>query len=420
MRIVYLNPVATLGGAERALLEVMAAVRETKASAELHLIVGAEGPLIQQAEKMGVRVSVLPMPDEMQQLGDSALKSHGRFQKLVSLAGRGMTAGLTISRYARRLRETVERLRPTLLHSNGVKFHLLAGVAGLSHIPMLWHIHDFLGARPLMSRVLPSAPARPAAAIAVSNAVAEDARKLLPRVPVQVIYNAVDTRHFSPAPADGALLDRLAGRSVVERGTIRVGLLGTFARWKGQDLFLAAAAHLLKNRPGRRVQFYIIGGPIYQTAGSQFSESELKTQAAKLALGDRIGFIPFQQEPLPVYRALDIVVHASTQPEPFGLTIVEAMACGKAVIVSRAGGAAELFTHGHDAVGVTPGDVAGLASAVGSVLDDAEDRAHLAANARCTAVARFSRPRLGQDVRAIYERYHGTRTRRVHLQPVPV
>ena len=67
---------------------------------------------------------------------------------------------------------------------------------------------------------------------------------------------------------------------------------------------------------------------------------------------DSVGFVPFVEDPVPVYRALDVVLHASTQPEPFGLTVVEAMACGRAVVVSAAGGAAELFTDGVDALGV--------------------------------------------------------------------
>jgi len=66
-----------------------------------------------------------------------------------------------------------------------------------------------------------------------------------------------------------------------------------------------------------------------------------------MKIENRVGFVPFQDNPADVYRALDIVVHASTKPEPFGRTIVEAMACGKPVIAAQTGGAAELFTHDH-------------------------------------------------------------------------
>src|SRR5262249_49509813 len=105
-----------------------------------------------------------------------------------------------------------------------------------------------------------------------------------------------------------------------------------------------------------------------------------------------------------VYRALDIVVHASTQPEPFGRTIVEAMACAKPVIVSAAGGAAELFTPGHDAIGTPPRDVRALSSAIKELLLDCQLRQHIARNARCTALTRFSRTRLGPQIVSTYHR----------------
>ena len=98
----------------------------------------------------------------------------------------------------------------------------------------------------------------------------------------------------------------------------------------------------------------------------------------------------FQQSIVEIYRWLDIVVHASTQPEPFGLAIVEAMACGKPVIVSQAGGAAELFTHNYDAVGVPLGEPAALASAIEYLLDNPNQRQSLSENARLTVTQRFS------------------------------
>jgi glycosyltransferase involved in cell wall biosynthesis len=101
---------------------------------------------------------------------------------------------------------------------------------------------------------------------------------------------------------------------------------------------------------------------------------------------------------------LDIAAHTSTQPEPFGLTIVEAMACGTPVIVSRAGGAAEIFTDGHDALGFQPGDASSLTSAIERLVESAELRQRLGKNARQTAEERFSRRRLGPQLLATYDR----------------
>ena len=143
---------------------------------------------------------------------------------------------------------------------------------------------------------------------------------------------------------------------------IRVGLVATYANWKGQDVFLDALARLPSSGP--LVRGYVIGGPIYATAASQFTLDELQQRAAANGLDGRVGFIPFQTDTADVYRMLDVVVHASVRPEPFGLTNVEAMSCGKPVIVSAAGGAVELFTPDVDGLGHAPGDTAGLAAAI--------------------------------------------------------
>jgi glycosyltransferase involved in cell wall biosynthesis len=152
-------------------------------------------------------------------------------------------------------------------------------------------------------------------------------------------------------------------------------------------VFLEAAAQLLRERPRAAVRFYIVGGPIYRTRGSQFSSAELRASIDHLGLAGQVGLIDFQKDPAPIYRGLDVVVHASTQPEPFGLTIAEAMACGKAVVVSACGGAQELFAHERDALGYPPGDAAALAAAIKWLTDDADLRRRLGTAARNTAHA---------------------------------
>jgi glycosyltransferase involved in cell wall biosynthesis len=220
----------------------------------------------------------------------------------------------------------------------------------------------------------------------------------LPATPVVTLLNAIDVDHFSPAQRESS-------------DVVQVGLVATYARWKGQDVFLRAAAELVRlNRLATTpVRFSIIGGPIYETAGSQFSRAELVSLAEKLNLRGKVGFIDFQADPVEAYRALDVVVHASTAPEPFGRTIIEAMACGRAVIVSAAGGASELIHDGIDALAVAPGDVTGLAAAIARLANDPELRQRLGAAARKTAVRRFDRRRLGPELLAIYRQYRPVR-----------
>jgi glycosyltransferase involved in cell wall biosynthesis len=404
VRLLFLNAIGAVGGAERVLLDLLASLRRAEPNAELHLAAGTDGPLLSAAESRGARATLLPMPAGLVGVGDSALRGLGKARAALRLLGKAAAAGAGAWRYARALRRLTAQLRPDVIHSNSLKTHLLAALAG-SPAPLVWHLHDFLGARPVAGKLLKLAARRVRGAVAISEAVAADARPLLGRLPVAVVANAVDVDHFSPRPAEGDWLDGLAGLPPAPAGAVRVGLVATYARWKGQDVFLKAAARLGATVGDRPLRYFIIGGPIYRTAGSQWSEAELRTQAEALGLAGRVGFVGYQADPARVYRGLDVVVHASTLPEPFGLTVVEAMACGRAVVVSRAGGAAELFTPEADALGTPPGDDAALAEAVRRLADDDGLRERLGAAARQTAVERFHRDRLGSQVIAAYRQF---------------
>ena len=101
-------------------------------------------------------------------------------------------------------------------------------------------------------------------------------------------------------------------------------------------------------------------------------------------------------------RALDVVVHATVVPEPFGLVVAEGMACGRAVITSAAGGAGEIVRDGVDAVVHEPGNTAGLAAAIRRLAEHAELRSRLGAAGRQSAERRFDRRRVGEEVAAVY------------------
>jgi glycosyltransferase involved in cell wall biosynthesis len=405
VKVLFLNVSAVLGGAERLLLDLLASLAQADPALALHLVLGEDGPLAGRARAGGVAVTVLPMPRQLLEFGDSALAHAGRWRQVALLLGHGLPGGWAAYRYVGRLRRFIAEARPDIVHSNSLKCHLLGALAAAHQAPMVWHLHDFVGARPVMRRALRWAAHRAAGAVAVSHSVAQDAVEHLGAALVVVVPNAIDTDHFRPGPARGAWLDELAGLPPAPAETVRVGLVATYALWKGQDVFLEAAARVARRRPDLPVRFYVVGGPIYRTGGSQWSLAELRARAAAIPGAHRVGFIDFQADAAPVYRSLDLVVHASTRPEPFGLTIAEAMACGRAVIVSRAGGAAELFTHGHDALGVPPGNPGPLADALLELAQNPLRCRLLGGNARETALARFGRARLGPQLRAAYEHF---------------
>jgi glycosyltransferase involved in cell wall biosynthesis len=349
---------------------------------------------------------LLEMPGSMLTLGDSALLGPRGLRKFVAVVTRGARALAATGAYAVRLRRLVQSIRPAVVHSNGIKFHLLSRALP-RELPVVWHLRDFLGMRPLMARALRWAVPTRGAAIAISAAVADDARRVLPGMPVHLVYNGVDADYFCPGQGDSTRLDNLAGVPAAPSQTLRIGLVATYGRWKGQDVFLDAMALVQRHQSDPPLRFYLVGGSIYDTQGSEFSEAELRAKAAELGINAMVGFVPFQGQMLDIYRDLDVVVHASRRPEPFGRTIVEAMACEKPVIVSSAGGAAELFTHEQDALATEPGNAPMLAEAILRLAASADLRRTLGRNGRRTVLERFHRDRLGPQVLAVYERLTG-------------
>jgi glycosyltransferase involved in cell wall biosynthesis len=406
MRITFLNPIGEVGGAERILLAAIRGAREHFPGARLEVVLFADGPLRAEAERLGAVVTVVPLPASLAGLGDTGLRINGRSHARARL-GFGWTAvgeAPAAVGFVRQLRAALRRSAPDLIHSNGLKTHALVALVRPRGVPVLWHLHDFLSHRPVIVHLLRRLTGGVAGGIAISDAVRRDAEVVLPGLAISVVRNAVNTDHFTPADRDGAELDQLAGLPTAGPGVVRVGLVATYANWKGQDVFLDALARLSATGPPVPVRGYIVGGPIYATAGSQFTRDKLERRAAAngLAGAGRVGFVPFQPDPADIYRMLDVAVHASTRPEPFGLTIAEAMGCGKPVVVAAAGGAAELFTPGHDGLGHAPGDEAGLAAAIARLAADPELRARLGASARRTAAEQFSQARYGREIAAVY------------------
>jgi glycosyltransferase involved in cell wall biosynthesis len=386
MRVCVLAASGQLGGAERVVLETVRGL--SSHGIESTVVALESGPLLEAALREGARAAeALPLPASLAGLGDAG-------QSPATVAVGLMRAAVPLPAYVRRLARTLRRHRADVIHSHGIKTHLLAALCPRRR-PVIWHLHDYVSLRPVSMALLRRLARRCDLVIAVSDSIAQDARCWLPSgFPIVVVHNAVDTERFSP---DGAVadLDALAGLPSAPPDTLRVGLPATFARWKGHDVFLHSLAGLRR----RDVRGYLIGGAVYQTGDSQWSEQELRELIATLGLQEHVGLTGFLDDMPSAYRALDVVVHASTRPEPFGLVIPEAMACGRLVLATRIGGAAELFEHDVQAVGLDVAQVSTMTAALCGLLADPGRRAAIASRAR-PHVARFGRGRFAGELQA--------------------
>ena len=406
MKLLFISPVGFIGGAERMLLECVRQVRALRPSWHVTVLMLADGPLGEAVIKLGAHIERVLLPSDLAAAGDSRfvasnnpLTTTNESQAAQSRSPwirRFFVTKLSAVGFFWKLRQAIHRIHPDIIHSNGLKSHLCTAALLQRHGPLIWHIHDYYSHRPKIQRIVRLASRRATACLAISPSILEDIRLVAPKLQAHLLENCVDTNHFIPGECDTTRLDSEAGFDQPS-SMLRVGLVATYANWKGHDLFLNAIARL------PNIRGFIVGGPIYTTAGSQWTESELRKMCHDLGIQDRVGFIPFQSDPLWVYRSLDVVVHASTRPEPFGLTIVEAMACGRPVVVAAAGGAGSLFTDQWDALGHEPGKLDSLVAAIERLANNSDFRKQLGDQARQTSVDRFSQARFGLELINIYE-----------------
>jgi glycosyltransferase involved in cell wall biosynthesis len=399
MKVVHLASAGELGGAELVVLDILAGLREAKPGWTLELIVPAPGPLQDRASQLGVTVRVLEWGPALERLGDAFA---GR-RHLVRLSVRMLLAIPAVIAYAIKLRAELRAAGAAIVHTHGSKMNLLGMWIRSPGVPLVIHLHDYITRRPIVSRLMRLRRRGTTVGAAISRSIAEDAARALGEaIPLAIVYNGIDTANWS---ADGPVLDldAVSGLPPASPGTVRVGLVATLARWKGHDIFLEALMHLRTIAP---VRGYIIGGSIYRTDRSQLTLDELRATASRLGIASSVGFTGFVSDAAAAMRGLDIVVHASTLPEPFGRVVVEGMATERAVISTATGGAAELIEPEQSAVAVPPGDSAALATAIGRLADDPDRRRRLGTNGRARVERLFDRTVMTSAIVDLYESIH--------------
>jgi len=170
----------------------------------------------------------------------------------------------------------------------------------------------------------------------------------------------------------------------VRAGPLQLLLIGRFNAWKGQPVLLDALA-LLEPEERARLAVRLVGS-VYE--GQDHFADAISERVERLNLRDCVTVMPFTPDPAEHYRWADVVAVPSTEPEPFGLVAIEAMAAGCAVVAAGHGGLAEIVVDGVTGTHVTPGSPAALAAAIRRYLADpalavTEGRAGQARFAEC-------------------------------------
>ena len=336
--ILFVQPVAEQGGSDHALLRMV----QTLAAAgwRCHVALPGPSPLAAAFFAAGATLHVVPM----RRLTNSG--SAARW--LVYMAAWPVTVA--------RLVRVAHRVGADVFHSNSLHSWYGWAAARLVRRPHVWHAREIVVQSRLALRVERFLARRFATVVvAISNAVAAQ----LDPGNVRVVIDEADPDKFAPSLA-GAFRSR---EGIADLAPV-VGAVSRLDTWKGIDVVLRAVPRLHAARPD--VVVVVAGGVV---SGKEDYAARLAGQAASLPCVRWLG----SRDDIPELMAdLDVFVQASTEPEPFGLAIVEALSSGTPVVATAAGGPLEILAGAPSSVGrlVPPGDVDALVDAIVELLPD--------------------------------------------------
>jgi len=370
-----------LGGAETSLLHFLTDRKQKGLMSPTVFVTKPSGPLVDALCKLSIPIKNLSAPPRLLSL---SRKRPLEFL-LWSLPAIFLSLGLLLKIY--RLTKTKQY---ESFHSTGLKFHLLLGLLCLfTGQKIVLHIRDIFKSK-LIKKIFHFFSSFKNIHF-VANSKATQAA-LLP-TPSRLSYNGFDSSMFT---SDRNNLQR-KHFDLPESGIV-IGLVGVIARWKGQREFLQMAKNLCSQ--SELTAFWIVGSEIYDTSGEDGELAFLKRWVVENNLQSRIHFSPFQNPVQPVYTNIDVLVHASVQPEPFGRVLVEAMMSGVPVVAADQGGPLEIVKDGENGFLYEMGNVEDMSQKVLALVENAEMRLNMGRKAPLVA-KNFDSQKIHEDLEAL-------------------
>lgn len=363
-----------LGGSEINLINIFKHIDPQ--NIELQVACPPWGPFFGKLKAEGFTVRPITLRSSF--LATNMIRSASAFQIIKYIS----KSFLDIARFLFNFMKILRSFKPDVIYLNTLKAGILCSIpCKLFGIPSVQHVQDLLVKEDFnpvtlfITKLLFNIPAR---IIAISNAVKEALISIgVNSEKIVMIYNGTDISSFTPP----SHVNLFKAKYMQMSNLPSVGVVGRLMRWKGQSLFIKAAAKVM-NKAG----FYVVGGLFWEDT---IYGKELENLSERLGLRERVHFTDHIDNIREAMHALDIVVSTSTKPEPFGLTIIEAMAASKPVIAPRFGAAPEIIVHGETGLLFTPGDADSLALSIDYLLKNPRKAIEMGRRGRERALRMF-------------------------------
>lgn len=404
LRIVFVegSQGGVTGGSLTGLMPLITALHRD--GVEPHLILREPKRVAAELAALGVGVTVVPrrrVPKEHRLQGAPAYERAKQRRILAGALGVARTVAVLAAETAPSalaLARVFRRLRPDLVHlGNGFRNNsdgILA--ARLVGRPSVCHVKGFERYGAIERAIAPLV----ASGVCMSEAIRVHCLAAGVSAPVMhVVPDALDGADFRPTRAADAVRAEVgvAGRSPV------LGVVGQIQEWKGQHVALEAVERLRARFPS--VVCLVIGG-VRRARGNELSADRyaesLRATVAARGLEEHVRFLGERHDVPDLVGALDVLLHTSISPEPFGRVVLEGMALARPVVATRGGGIPEIVVDGETGMIVPPGDAAALAEAIATLATDPHRATGMGRRGRARLESQFSVSRQVETLRRIY------------------
>jgi len=366
MKILQVCSAESLGGGERHVIDLTRAMIER--GHELHLAVRHDSPLIEILAGYPIRWYELGLRNALDVISAQAIAN------------------------------VIRKNRVDVLHAHIARDYIYCGVAARiasrlgSPVGFFITRHHFnpIKSNPVYAWTIGEARAL----IAVSDSVRENLIESFPDFADRV----VTIPNWIDAGAFGSLSREVARARLGVTKRLAVGVIGQITQLKRQDLFIEAAAHLIKDRYWSDAEFLIVGEP---GPNDEAYLGQLRQMADRLRVSNQVRFTGYVED-LPALLAAFDIIAAPSDDEAFSLSLVEAMASGCAVVATRVGGMAEIVEDGITGLLIERDNAWALIAALSRLLTDKRLREKIGSVARASVIERFDRRSVIDRIERLY------------------